>query len=108
MPEEPLPTAIERDGESRVLIEWSDGARRVYTAAGLRAECPCATCRERRSAPPPPPTQLTVLSTAEAQPLTIRAMRPVGSYAYQIVFSDGHDSGLFRLEWLRELGAPAE
>jgi hypothetical protein len=40
----------------------------------------------------------------EAQPLKITAMKPVGSYAYAIHFSDGHDTGIYTLEHLRELG----
>jgi DUF971 family protein len=37
-------------------------------------------------------------------PLAITGMQPVGQYAYKIVFSDGHDSGIYTLEYLRELG----
>ena len=33
------------------------------------------------------------------------AMKPVGHYAYSIDFSDGHDTGIYTLESLRELGA---
>ena len=33
------------------------------------------------------------------------AIEPIGFYAYRIVWSDGHDSGLFTLEHLRELGS---
>lgn len=98
------PTAIQRLADDRVRIDWSDGMCREYTARALREACPCATCREKKSAPPPPPTQLTVLSAAETRPLTIAGMRPVGAYAYNIAFSDGHDSGLFTLERLRDLG----
>lgn len=102
--ETPNPTGLKRVGDDRLRITWSDGQQREYRAAGLREACPCATCREKKSAPPPEPMQLTVLSAAEAQPLTIRGMRPVGAYAYNIAFSDGHDSGLFTLERLRGLG----
>ena len=31
-------------------------------------------------------------------------MKPVGNYAYSIDFSDGHDTGIYALERLRELG----
>ena len=34
------------------------------------------------------------------------AMKPVGRYAYQIVWNDGHDSGIYTLEVLRKLGQP--
>jgi DUF971 family protein len=70
----------------------------------LRDGCPCATCREKRSHPAPP-TLLPVLSAAETQPLAIRAMKPVGNYAYAISFSDGHDTGIYTIEYLRELGS---
>lgn len=38
------------------------------------------------------------------EPLRIAAMKPVGNYAYSIDFSDGHDTGIYTLETLRELG----
>ena len=31
-------------------------------------------------------------------------IEPVGTYAYRIVWSDGHDAGLFTLDNLRALG----
>ena len=36
--------------------------------------------------------------------LSIAGMQPVGQYAYSIEFSDGHSSGIYTLEYLRELG----
>jgi DUF971 family protein len=44
-----------------------------------------------------------VLSPAEVAPLAVTGMRPVGQYAYGIEFSDGHSSGIYTLEYLREL-----
>jgi len=85
-------------------IKWDDGEIRRYAVSHLRANCPCATCREKKSAPPPSANLLPVITTAEAQPLRITKMEPMGRYAYAIHFSDGHDSGLFTLEELRELG----
>lgn len=98
------PTKLERVGDAGLRIHWSDGQVREYSVRELREKCPCATCREKRSAPPPPASQLTVLSPAEARPLTLGGMRPVGNYAYAIAFSDGHDTGIYTLESLRELG----
>ena len=99
------PKSLKMVADDCLQIEWNDGQVRQYTVAELRDSCPCATCLEKRRAPPAPDTGLTVLSQAEAQPLRIARMEPVGRYAYAIHFSDGHDTGLFTLEALRELGA---
>jgi DUF971 family protein len=98
------PTKLERIGDTALRIHWSDGEVREYTVRELREQCPCATCREKRSAPPPSPLQLTVLKPEEARPLTLEGMRPVGNYAYAIAFSDGHNTGIYTLESLREMG----
>lgn len=98
------PTELRMATPERLRIVWSDGQTREYSVRELREHCPCATCRERRTAPPPPPTTLTVLSPAETQPLRIAAIAPTGRYAYSIEFSDGHDTGIYTLELLRELG----
>jgi DUF971 family protein len=98
------PTKLELTDASHLRIIWSDGQVREYAVSELREKCPCATCREKRSAPPPPATALPILSAAEAQPLRITGMTPVGHYAYSIEFSDGHDTGIYTLESLRELG----
>jgi DUF971 family protein len=103
----PIPTKLQRQDNSKLLIEFSDGARREYTYRELRDACPCATCREKRAAPPAAPSLLPILSPAEARPLVIESMRPVGNYAYNIVFSDGHDTGIYTFELLRQLGRPA-
>ncbi len=99
------PTKLELLSGDRLLIEWNDGQRHEITFGELRSRCPCATCREKRAAPPEPAGLLPVLSQAEARPLAILGMRPVGNYAYSIAFSDGHDTGIYTLEFLRELGA---
>lgn len=106
MPGEPTPTKLElRDG--RLRIGWSDGQDREYAVRELRDACPCATCREKRSQPPASMALLPVLSAAEARPLTMTGMTPVGNYAYAIEFSDGHNTGIYTLSHLRQLGRAA-
>ena len=94
------PVALKKDGDDRLAIEWNDGHRSVYAWTHLRSHCPCAGCREERMQPPDP---LRILKPAELAPLKPVAIEPVGYYAYKIVWSDGHDSGLFTLEHLRQL-----
>jgi DUF971 family protein len=101
------PVSISRDGDAGIAISWSDGQVTHWSAAALRLACPCATCREKKRAPAAAANGaaekpgLPVLSAAEARPLRIESMRPVGNYAYQIAFSDGHSSGVFLFELLR-------
>lgn len=99
MPPHPTQLGLTTDGQ--LQIDWNDGQQRRYRVRDLRDACPCATCREKRNAPAP---LLPVLSPGETAPLTIAKMEPVGNYAYAIHFSDGHDTGIFTLERLRELG----
>jgi len=99
------PVKLEIADGNRLRIAWSDGQVRDYGFRELRDRCPCATCREKRNAPPPSPTQLPIISEAEIQPIRIKGMTPVGNYAYSIEFSDGHDTGIFTIESLREMGA---
>lgn len=105
----PYPTQLERQSEGRLLIVWSDGQRRLYRPGELRKACPCATCREKRAAEETDKMKslLKVISPEEARPLTIAGMEPVGNYAYKVIFSDGHDTGIYTFEALRELGTEA-
>ncbi|MCE9631436.1 MAG: DUF971 domain-containing protein [Planctomycetia bacterium] len=102
----PVPTSIRRLDDPRapsaIEIVWSDGKAAVYTPRLLRDACPCATCREKRAVTAPPPL-LNVLAPEEVAPLEVVGMQPVGQYAYSIEFSDGHSSGIYTLEYLREL-----
>jgi len=106
-PTDRTPVAIEREGEANIVIRWDDGHEDHWTTRELRDACPCATCKEKhgKSKPsdkPAAPAGLPILSAAQARPLRIEAMKPVGSYAYQIQFSDGHSSGIYPFALLRK------
>jgi DUF971 family protein len=95
-----MPLKVRGDGPERLRIEWSDGHISTYTWSHLRANCPCAGCREERAKPPDP---FRILKPNELVPLAAVSMPRVGRYAYKIVWSDGHDTGIYTLEHLREL-----
>jgi DUF971 family protein len=104
MSETVIPTTMRREGD-RLLIEWSDGFKGAVTWKALRDACPCAGCKEEREKPPDP---FRLLKPNELVPLAPTAMPRVGRYAYKIVWSDGHDTGIFTLENLRGLCKPLE
>lgn len=86
-----MPEAIVDHQQQRALeFVWSDGncARLEYQA--LRRLCPCAGCRSGR------------LVEGDGAAVAVNALLPVGTYGVQIVFSDGHDRGIFPWPYLRE------
>jgi DUF971 family protein len=97
------PRSLRNAGDA-LEIDWSDGLTQRVSWRKLREACPCASCRVERAQPPKSQPLLAVLSPAETQPLAPVSMRPAGNYAYAIAFSDGHSSGIYSLELLRELG----
>ncbi|MBM4087964.1 MAG: DUF971 domain-containing protein [Planctomycetes bacterium] len=98
------PTALRVVDDRSLLIEWSDGQRRRYSFGQLRRNCPCASCHVRRAEERPSGNALPVLAAAPAAPVRITGMKPAGSYAYSIEFNDGHNTGIYTFELLRELG----
>jgi DUF971 family protein len=95
-----VPIALGKDGPNKLAIQWQDGHCSIYLWTYLRTQCPCATCREEKLAPPDP---FRILKPNELTPLYPVAMEPIGHYAYKIVWSDGHDAGIYTLENLRGL-----
>ncbi|MBZ5637480.1 MAG: DUF971 domain-containing protein [Acidobacteriia bacterium] len=83
-----------------LAIAWADGQETCLGFDDLRRSCPCAACRARAAAPPSA-DPLRVVRAASAGELSIVRVVPVGSYAIQIVWSDGHDTGIYSFERLR-------
>lgn len=100
-PQAVRPTALRKEGDEFLIIDWSDGKTCKYAWQELRRQCPCASCREERVKPPDP---FRILKPSELGPLQPVSVTPIGHYAYKITWSDGHDTGLYSLEFLRELG----
>ncbi len=103
----PQPIELKKTDDRRLLIVWSDAVEQTISFTDLRKACRCANCmdkREKEISQPQPAGVLPVLSAAEARPLDIDQMHPIGNYAYNIHFSDGHSAGIFTFEMLRGLG----
>ncbi len=87
------------DGARRLDVHWADGTVSRLPAATLRAESRSAdSVRAAVEALPP----------ALPGDLAIRDVRAIGAYAVNLVFSDGHDRGIFPWPYLRTLGARAD
>lgn len=96
-----------RGDAAALSLEWADGLVHRVTWRELRDRCPCATCAQVPAEKPVAAGGfglLPVLTFAETQPLKVLGMRPLGNYAYAIQFSDGHNTGIYSLDFLRSLG----
>lgn len=85
-----------------IRIDWKDGHHSQYPLEYLRKCCPCATCTGAHGtkpveAAPASPFQLYKPS------LKISNVKPVGAYAIQIEWNDGHDDGIYSYEHLRSI-----
>lgn len=109
--ETPVPVRLQKTDDRCLAIDWSDDLQQKIPFRKLRDNCRCANCIDKRmEALKVTPegekklsNELPVLSLAETKPLDIVLMHPVGNYAYNIHFSDGHSAGIFTFELLRSL-----
>jgi DUF971 family protein len=91
------PTELRLDKDKRALtVTFDDGESFVLSAELLRVLSPSAEVQGHSEA-----QRVTV---AGKKNVGIVRLEPVGNYAARIVFDDGHDTGLFVWEYLRELG----
>lgn len=96
------PTGVKADRTARVVkITWSDGAECDYPFSGLRAICPCVECKGGHANMGGPP-DIEKLRTAQNASLTLQNVIPVGSYALQFQWSDGHSTGIYTWDYLRK------
>jgi DUF971 family protein len=84
---------------SRLRLEWSNGEQAEVLAGNLRGACRCAWCTRARidgnfGAPP--------------EAIAIDRLMPIGDYAINIAFSDGHARGIYPWPYLRLLAQPAQ
>lgn len=84
----------------KLTITFDDGETFELPYSLLRLESPSAETRGHGSGPKPPPPVI-------APDLAIEKAEPVGRYAVRLFFSDGHSSGLYTWDYLRELGEKA-
>jgi DUF971 family protein len=94
----PTPLDITVHNQSRVLeVSYSDGAKFRIPFELMRVYSPSAEVQGHG------PGQ-EVLQTGKRD-VELTALEPVGNYAVQPYFSDGHDTGIFSWDYLYFLGS---
>jgi DUF971 family protein len=93
----PVRIHADRSG-GRLEIEWADGHRTEYDTVTLRWLCPCAYCRGEAGMPGWLDSA-PVLTPEQTQIVDIQL---VGQYAVCPSWADGHHTGYYTFERLRE------
>jgi DUF971 family protein len=93
----PRPTDLILHRASHALeVAFDDGVRYRLPCEYLRVESPSAEVQGHG-----PGQRVLVPGKRD---VNIQAIEPIGNYAVQLVFDDGHDSGIFSWSLLRQLG----
>src|ERR1051326_4745310 len=93
----PTPSEIKLHQRSQLLeVSYADGKTFTFTCEFLRVYSPSAEVRGHG------PGQ-EVLQTGKRN-VTIETIEPVGTYAVQLRFSDGHNTGIYSWNLLYEYG----
>ncbi len=94
------PTSIKQTDAQTITVTWEDGVVSPFPIVRLRDECPCAECKGETILMH---QILPVVKPKRPGHYDITAIVPVGSYAVQITWGDGHATGLYSWEYLRTL-----
>jgi DUF971 family protein len=90
--------------DARLTIEWSDGRSVSYPFDLLRNACPCAQCRGgHENMKPEPDPNMFIIPLMSASATKLKGIEPVGNYAINIEWEDGHKYGIYNWHYLRAL-----
>lgn len=94
-----------------VTIDWSDGHKSEFANEYLRDECPCASCTGAHGTEPQRSSYTAEKASATAASpfqmfrpkLRMDSIEEVGSYAIRIYWNDGHNTGIYSFDHLRDI-----
>lgn len=95
------PKKINKVGKYLISCEWQDGFSSVIRLSDFRKECPCADCNKEESGHGGFGFQ--TLGTFNQGMNELTGIEKVGNYAIAASWGDGHDTGIYTWEKLREI-----
>ncbi|MEE9137379.1 MAG: DUF971 domain-containing protein [candidate division NC10 bacterium] len=101
---DPVDYGLEED-RRQLYVRWRDGHESRYPLDDLRKVCPCADCHtaERPAERPQGGLQVLTGPVIGRGEIRIVQMAPVGRYALNFTWSDGHSTGIYSFDFLRSL-----
>lgn len=92
------PFKITRPKPGLLKAEWQDGFSSTIKIEKLRLECPCADCRDKEKEDMKGKAMLPNFTPGKYE---LKSLTPVGNYAVNAVWGDGHSSGIYPWEFFR-------
>jgi len=89
------------EGAVRMEIDWDDGLSTAYRHEILRGFCPCATCQGHHG-------PVRWVEPPQSASLVLGSLEQVGNYALRLSWGDGHATGIYTFQFLRELASHGE
>ena len=90
------PVEIRRVDDREIRVTWSDSHLSVFPNKMLRERCPCAGCVHELTG------QRLLDPRAVREDIRADAIELVGRYAIRVRWSDGHGTGIYTFQRLRE------
>jgi len=90
------PLEIKLISERALQINWDEGHESIYFADYMRLNCPCALCEKLQLRTKPELFK-------KLDDIQFSKWEKLGNYAVKVWFSDGHSTGIYRYELLREI-----
>lgn len=97
------PRKIDLKKDRGLSIEWSDGRTSYYSIAYLRRMSPSADMKQLRDEMEKNPLTVLPSRPGGGEPLVATNAELVGNYAIKVLFSDGHETGIYSWKYLREI-----
>lgn len=91
------PREILQESDASLRVTWADGRVCNYEAPQLRRVCPCAQCVNEWTG------QRTLKPESISDEVQITDLTIVGRYALNFRWSDGHETGIYSFQYLRDL-----
>jgi len=91
------PTKLEIK-DKKLQIVWDDHSTSEISLKKLRINCPCAHCGKEREE-----QSKSYIPLFSEEQLKIAEIKPVGSYALGIKWEDGHNTGIYEFNQLKQL-----
>ena len=92
----PTPSSVDI-GDDAVTIVWNDGHESAFPHRYLRLRCHCATCVGEGMG------RHEIDASTVPEDVVALEFMPVGRYALQFLWSDGHYTGIYPFDMLRSL-----